>query len=391
MAKHKSYREIAEAIRQEWIVNCTEEGARLPTERELQLRMGVSRVTISRAMHLLAEQGIIEQRRGSGTYVRHIGTTAPPKPTLGFIAPYIAPAGFYSGPLPSLVHMGIEERAGELGYQVISAASHYSVDTESQLIDHFRVSGAVGVILMPVTSDPKRSLERAHHDPLARRWRDTPIAVVDLGAPAWGRPMVCMNNYRLGYDMTVALIRHGCRRILFMDTNHSALHTSIHARRAGYQRAMEVNGLPIPPAYRLWPLTVTDFRPDLVLRLAAQEQLPGFNRTSDQDDMQLLRQLTDSLLTLDPLPDAVIAWEDATAMGLIRQVIERGIRVPDELRITGFDNHMQGRYFQPAFPTSNPDLRLMGQYAVDMVDQMVAGVSPRLDTIQIPVNVLWRE
>ncbi len=394
MAKRTSYREIAEIIRQQWIATCTEEGSRLPTERELQMHLGVSRVTVSRAMHLLAEQGIIEQRRGSGSYIRRINAALTPKPTLGFIAPYIAPAGVYSGPLPSLVHMGIDERATELGYQVIAAASHFVLDTEAQMIDHFRQSGAAGIVLMPVTTDLRRTMNTASQDPLSRRWRDMPIAIVDLGAPEWGRPIVGINNYRLGYDMTCALIRHGHQRILFMDTDHTTLHQSIHQRRAGYLRAMEAHGLPVPPAYRQWPLAVSSFRPELVLRLTSDG--PDILREPDpakrtEASVAVLGQIVESLLHLSPRPDAVIAWEDATAMGLIRLLIDTGVQVPNDIRVAGFDNHVQGRTFQPAFPTSNPDLQLMGQYAVDLVDQMITGHVVHPSSVQLPAPILWRE
>lgn len=44
-------------------------GARLPSERELSLRFGVSRMTLRQAIQTLSDEGILERKIGSGTYV----------------------------------------------------------------------------------------------------------------------------------------------------------------------------------------------------------------------------------------------------------------------------------------------------------------------------------
>ncbi|MGH3371434.1 MAG: GntR family transcriptional regulator, partial [Nocardioidaceae bacterium] len=45
-------------------------GSRLPSERVLAERLGVSRVTVVRALDQLRAEGVLETRRGSGTHVR---------------------------------------------------------------------------------------------------------------------------------------------------------------------------------------------------------------------------------------------------------------------------------------------------------------------------------
>ncbi len=370
MPRRATYRDIAEHIRERWIATCTQVGAKLPTERELHNLLGASRVTISRALAVLEEQGLIERRRGSGSYIRQLGDFPQLKPTIAFVAPFIADLRAVGGPLPTLVYCGIEERAHQLGYQVLSASSNYSLECETALIEHFKQAGCSGIVLMPVTDYPMRDPATAAQDPLARRWRDLPIVLADLGCPEWNRPVVRVNNYRLGYEMTQALIDHGHRRILFMDTDHRSMMFSVHQRRAGYMRAMEVNGLAIPESYLEWPNAIG---------------------RADRYAFQYTARIVDSLLALSPLPDAVMAWEDATAMQLMDALTARGVRIPDKIRITGFDNHLQGQHYRIPFPTTDPDFQQMGQTAVDLIDQMAQGAETLPESVQMNGRVVWRE
>src|SRR4051812_2917824 len=66
-------------------------GARLPSEAQLVKRFRVSRPTVGRAMRDLQEQGLIERRAGSGTFVRGEGAASRASrsafPQLGLIVP----------------------------------------------------------------------------------------------------------------------------------------------------------------------------------------------------------------------------------------------------------------------------------------------------------------
>ena len=65
----KKYERIVEWIRQEIENGMLCRGDKLPSENELMEQFGVSRQTVRRAMEDLTENGIVEGRRGSGTYV----------------------------------------------------------------------------------------------------------------------------------------------------------------------------------------------------------------------------------------------------------------------------------------------------------------------------------
>src|SRR3981189_492615 len=87
-AKHRT---ISRQLATEIATGKHSPGARLPSEAQLVKRFRVSRPTVGRAMRDLQEQGLIERRAGSGTYVRAEGAPAAALrsafPQLGLIIP----------------------------------------------------------------------------------------------------------------------------------------------------------------------------------------------------------------------------------------------------------------------------------------------------------------
>ncbi len=351
---------LAERIKAEWISRPdVRAGDRLPTQHELQRILGASRPTVAKALALLRAEGLIDSRQGSGVYVRSAPTTGIRTRLLSFIAPRS------HAPVVLWAYHGIEREARRRGYHLLMASSENDIRHEEELVEEHLQAGAQGIVLYPVT----RLREQASGDYLLHRWRDVPIVIFDIGEEAWQRPMVLFDNTRLGYEMTQALLAHGRRRIAFLPLEENYLHRSIHERRAGWLMAMQDAGLTVPESYLSW------------------QGLPGSALREDVDAEPIVEQL----LSLSPRPDALIAWEDRTAIAIIRALLKRGVHVPEEICVAGFDNIETSRFFQPAFPTSRPDFSRLGELAVEVLDAWLSGrcTTPRSYILSVPV--LWRE
>jgi DNA-binding LacI/PurR family transcriptional regulator len=108
--------------------------------------------------------------------------------------------------------------------------------------------------------------------------------------------------------------------------------------------------------------------------------------TNDEAD-----QLVESALAMSPRPDAIIAWHDPTAIQLTRALQRKGIQVPQEILVAGFDNYEAGRFFSPTFPTTQPDFSRLGEVAVDLLDEAIRFKDTRPRTVMLSAEVLWRE
>lgn len=372
MSQEAPYIRIARAIKEEWILKPSAlPGSRLPTERRLRDIFGVSRATIARALDQLAAEGLIETRQGSGAYVQENSGPNGLRRLVGFISPHIPRSAPLSDSLPLRVYAGVERRALDLGYQVITASSNFSVDHEEDLIERFMRLGVDGVILQPVNYPEPRLRQGAATDHLARRWQRLPMVLTGTAFEEWRRPLVMFDNYRLGYDMTCALLERGHRNILFMHTSPSRLHNAIHDRARGWGAAMARGGITIPDVYADWPLRTHEYVHQL--------------------EPDLLAALVADLGQLSPTPDAVIAWDDRIAMQLMGGLTAAGVEVPGDLRVTGFDNHDAGSYFDPPFPTSDPDFPRLGETAMEVLDRLIGDRSLGPRTYILPVSVAWRE
>jgi DNA-binding LacI/PurR family transcriptional regulator len=133
---------------------------------------------------------------------------------------------------------------------------------------------------------------------------------------------------------------------------------------------MEEACLTIPSGYQTWPARSHD---------------------GEYDDADFAA-MAQELLALDPRPEAVIGWDDPAVARLIQALINEGIRVPEEMRIAGFDaNPLITRLFRPLFPTSKPDFARLGELAVEVLAARLQEGQALPRAYYLPVSVLWRE
>ncbi|MGB3441166.1 MAG: LacI family DNA-binding transcriptional regulator [Actinophytocola sp.] len=72
-------------------------------------------------------------------------------------------------------------------------------------------------------------------------------------------------------------------------------------------------------------------------------------------------------------PDAVFCFNDMLALGAIRAAHDRGLRIPHDLAVVGFDNTEHSAYSVPALTTIAPDKAALAKAAVDLVHRRASG------------------
>ncbi|WP_419998710.1 LacI family DNA-binding transcriptional regulator [Streptomyces boninensis] len=206
-----------------------------------------------------------------------------------------------------------------------------------------------------------------HHLP-ARRDRDrlaakgAPLVIIDPPAePGAGVRSVASTNWHGGLAATRHLLELGHRRIAALGGPEGVW--SARARLDGYRAALLQAGVPADEA---------------LVHCAAFS--PEAGRT------YALR-----LLDLPEPPTAIAAGNDAQAFGVLQALAERGLRAPDHLSVTGFDDVSVAAWAAPALTTVRQPLEAMAAAAFRMVRLVATGSAAPPEQVELATTLVVRE
>ncbi|GAB2961822.1 LacI family DNA-binding transcriptional regulator [Streptomyces pseudoechinosporeus] len=151
---------------------------------------------------------------------------------------------------------------------------------------------------------------------------------------------VVIDNVAASREAVTHLIRGGRRRIAAIGLQPEPYIGTPLLRRTGYREALEAAGLPFDP------------------RLECETPLYHL-----REGAQAMYALLDEA---DP-PDAVFCFNDALALGALRALYERGVRVPDDIAVMGFDDIEATRYSTPSLSTVAPDKGAIARNAISLL------------------------
>ncbi|WP_347549128.1 LacI family DNA-binding transcriptional regulator [Pseudalkalibacillus hwajinpoensis] len=163
------------------------------------------------------------------------------------------------------------------------------------------------------------------------------------------------------YEATRHLIDSGHKEIALI----SGIIDSIpsHERFNGYRRALMDYGIPLNPSF----VKTGDWEVD-----------SGFI-------------LTEELLNLAKKPTAILALNDLMAFGSINAAKNRGLHVPDDISIIGFDNREFSAFTTPGITTMSIPLHQMGEKSMDMLKLLIANRNIDKKKIKLHCDLLKRE
>ncbi|MGZ4334134.1 MAG: substrate-binding domain-containing protein [Gaiellaceae bacterium] len=179
-----------------------------------------------------------------------------------------------------------------------------------------------------------------------------PLVVIDPLVPLDARiPSVVAANASGAEQAMQHLLELGHRRIAAITGPPGWVATE--ERRRAYRGALAAAGIPFEPALEL----EADF------------------------DFEPGAQAAAVLLELDRPPTAIFAFSDMIAVGAMRAARSRGIRIPDELSIVGFDDSAYAAVVHPALTTVRQPLAEMGATAVDLLVRLMRNEA--IDTLHL--------
>ena len=285
-------------------------GEKLPTEMELTKLYGVSRITISRAVKDLADINIVYRVKKSGTFVNGKLSFKNTHVIIPLILPFpedfneIARGVFLIGGSNNIFTPVYNTRNNEIRER----------DVLQTLLDN----PPDGIMIYPCDSLNNLDL---YSKLLAR---NIPIVCIDRNIEGIETPLVTSENARGMEQVVDYLVQHGHTRLGFFSLSDKMTVTE-RDRFTGFCMGLIKNNLLIRKEYLFES-------PDLhkkELKLTEPQQHMLLNKYVDQ----CIR----NYFSLEEKPTAICCVNDQSAYSLRAEAIKQGIRVPEELTITGFD------------------------------------------------------
>ncbi|GAB2916783.1 LacI family DNA-binding transcriptional regulator [Streptomyces mayteni] len=211
-------------------------------------------------------------------------------------------------------------------------------DREHELaaLDGFHSDFADGVILSPLALTAGDVRERRGALPLVLLGETVEQGVADH---------VAIDNALAAREATEHLLGLGRRRILAVGGRDLPGPGTAEARTLGYRLAHEAAGVGYDPAV-VWP--VAEFRMPHGARAVAEALAAGHRF------------------------DALLCLNDQLALGALRALHERGLRVPEDVAVVGFDDVEAGRFSTPTLTTIAPDTGAVAAVAVELLLNRIA-------------------
>jgi DNA-binding LacI/PurR family transcriptional regulator len=220
----------------------------------------------------------------------------------------------------------------ERGYDLLlSRVIPQGADWLDRIVDSGRVDG----VIMIGQSDQAATLDR-----VAARYR--PLVVWGGHEPEQVHVSVGTDNERGGDIATTHLIERGCRHIAFFGDDRAR---EIKQRLAGCKAAMARAGL--SDGLRIFPahLTADDAQPNIKTFLSES----------------------------DGRPQGIVAVSDVVGMSVVNALTERGVAVPDQVRVVGYDDLPVALQTVPRLTTVRQDFAGGAAHLVDLLFRRIAG------------------
>ncbi|SUZ33262.1 Ribose operon repressor [Roseibaca ekhonensis] len=261
--------------------------------------------------------------------------------------------------LPDLyIVQGIQARMADAGMTLMIADTGGAQDRVKPLIQTFQEHRVEGLIYV---ADYHRKVD------LADAVASCPIHLVNC-YDATGLPCVLPDD-RSGQDaLTARLVAHGHRRIAYLTLD--ARMDATRLRSQGYRDALSRAGIAFDPA-----LLVEGHVQDV------------------EDTNARLAQAIDNLLALPHPPSVICCGNDELALRLYGHLRRRGLRVPEEISIAGYDNYRAiAETLFPPLTTVELPYRTMGErVAARLLSQISTGPAPNKGGCElVAAPVVWR-
>jgi LacI family transcriptional regulator len=322
------------------------------TIRDIAKLAGVSPATVSRVINGRPEVSDAVREAVLKVVNEHGYTAARPAGT---------PSGLVGVTLPLIHHSyfseilaGVSEAFYEHGLPMVLCPTLHEHDREVTLLQRLRHGTTDGAILILP--------EESHEELAALHEQGYPFVIVDPRTQPDERvPTVSASHLSGARDATAHLLALGHRRIAAITGPTGWIATDERLR--GYRGALGEAGI----------------TPDPALQVESD-----FNDSGG-------RRATEQLLALPDPPTAIFAFNDMLAIGALQAARHRGLRVPEDISVVGFDDTFEATIVNPMLTTVRQPLAEMGRMAVAQLVRLLQSQRIEALHVELATKLIVRE
>ncbi|MBQ6622948.1 MAG: LacI family DNA-binding transcriptional regulator [Mogibacterium sp.] len=226
----------------------------------------------------------------------------------------------------------VKEEAESRGYDITFISNNIGKQKMS-FLQHCRYRNCDGVVIACVDFQNPEVLELVRSE--------VPVVTIDYSFD--NSSSVVSDNEEGAYSLASYLIGEGHRKIAFI---HGERTLVTQRRLRGFQRAMQEHGLAVPPEYV---------------------------REARYHNAETVREATAALLDLPEPPTAILYPDDFSFIGGQTEISERGLKIPDDISVCGYDGINLSRILNPQLTTWYQDAVRIGTESVRKLVESIEG------------------
>ncbi|HEY8456507.1 MAG TPA: LacI family DNA-binding transcriptional regulator [Actinopolymorphaceae bacterium] len=258
-----------------------------------------------------------------------------------------------TNPFTAELAQGLQKRAGQLGYCVVTSSTDEDEERAIQVITALRSHQVDGLVVTPPETEAINTYL------VAAAKAGTPIVLIGMKLDPPLADRVTTDTYRGARQAVNHLVELGHRRIAYVGARGMA-----KSRRRGYRDALRSAGLTVDR--------------DLVVDRS-------LNRRGGM-------AAGEALLDRPDPPTAVFAANDSVALGVIQAAYRRRLLVPDDLSVVGFDGTELAEHAIPPLTTVAQPMDQMGHEAIELlVARMQATDEKQFTERRLPCELVVRD
>ena len=335
---------------------------RFPSERQLMRRFGVARQTVHQVIEKLRQWGLVCAQQGRGTYVSRCGKEACPevKAAARKKVGVIVSGSHFSEIFPRICKEMRLQAALENIELIIGDASNVNVVTIGnrtlELVREMIKAGIAGLILQPLEYGADC---REKNSELLAMIREAQVPLVLLDCDIWPpvenpyHDIVGIGNFSAGSILASHLKSRGVKDIRFLI--HDCLSESIRERVAGFRQY------------------ASGGRFDVV--------------QADPADVEAVREIMEDSRGID----AIVCQNDTAAAKLIASLTALGLRVPEDVRVAGFDDVAIASRLKPSLTTMRQPCKGIAVQAIRSVVRRIENPMAQQMHCRLAAKLVVRE